>query len=83
MEGDKDEEPGMVTSTNTTVDPGAVVVIALDAPLAYVAVITSWQSHDFTFEAQLVYGEPLEQLSLSDTLLVPDIARASAPRQKG
>ena len=41
LEADEGEEPRMILSANATIDPGAVMIVALNASLTYVAVIAS------------------------------------------
>jgi len=41
LASDEDEEAGVVARADAAVEPGAVVVVALHAPLAHVAVVTA------------------------------------------
>ena len=60
LEADEGKEPRMILSANATIDPGTVMVVALNTPLTYVAVIASRERHDLALEAQFVHGEPLQ-----------------------
>ena len=63
MEGDKDEERCVVPSPDARVNPGAVMIIPLDAPLADIAVVAARYGDDAALETELVHFEALEKLA--------------------
>jgi len=49
----------MVTCADTAVNPGAVMIVALNASLAHIAVVAPWQGYYLALEAEFVDWEPL------------------------
>ena len=53
----KNEEPRMIPSPDTAIDPWTMVIVSFDTASAYVAVIASWYLDDFAFKTQFMNGE--------------------------
>jgi len=73
---DEGKECRVVSHSNAAVDPGAVVVIALNAPATHIAVIASRHRHNIAFKTELMDWESLQQLRLRDAIVAIDKARA-------
>ena len=51
LESDENQEDSMVTRTDASIDPRAVVVVAFNTSLTHVAVITARQGDNFALKA--------------------------------
>ena len=51
----------MITTPNAIVNPGTVMIIAIDASIADVAMTRSWCSDHFTIRTEAIWVKDLEQ----------------------